>query len=158
MAQEVLGSPGIHEGMKPGEDQRALAGAIPLTAVADREVDWRLSPWVDRGVEASLERVVGVARRGGRRVMDGWAREGRARSRSPVECSPREGPPEARRGPWTVVQQAIEGLADARGWERSVALDDQHGVVADRAVAPERRHRHEDQVGAAQGKPAGAHV
>src|SRR5207244_11797095 len=80
---------------------------------------------------------------------------GGRRAGGPMELAPGERPPEPSGRPRTGTEEPVEGAADPLGGDGPVALDDQERVVADARARPERLHRDEDEIGAAQGQPPG---
>ena len=141
--------------MKPRQHEEALGRCRLWPAVDNQKPERRIASRVDRRVELRLELPVELRVGGDGPAAHGRGDERGRRAGGPVKLAPGERPPEPRGRPRTGPQEPVEGAADPLGGDGRVALDDQERVVADARARPERLHRDEDEIGAAQGQPPG---
>jgi hypothetical protein len=119
--------------------------------IGDQQAERRLAPWIDRGVKLGLDLSVQGLRRGDSGVPDLRESAHGAPAGSPVQLAERESA-QPRGRPWTHVEKARGRHADSIGRDPAVELHDEERIVAPPGALPWGVHRHQHEVGAAEGE------
>ncbi len=152
--QEILAPAGVHQRMEPGQHQDTRGRRPRRLVVHDQHAQGRLTARLDGPIELGRQLAVKLSARGDGRAAHGRASQALARSGGPVQLAPWERTPQARRGPGAYVEKPIPRARDAVGVDRAVALDHEHGVVAEPDAFPAGMMRQQHEIRPAQGQSA----